>query len=61
MRNGKYEVTKAIHTFSCEDGHLRVAIGTQIIVDNGTAIAANSTRFPARLLDTVKDCLKEIN
>ena len=60
MYNGQYEVIKPIHIFSCKDGHLKISVGTRITVEGDSAIAANRTRFPERLLDSVKDCLKTI-
>lgn len=61
MKNGKYEVAETIHVFSCKDGHLKAGVGTQIIVNNGMAIAENSVRFPARLLESVRNYIKKVN
>ena len=60
MKNGKYEVTEFIHIYSEHDGQLKIAKGTHIVVNGFTAIAANSVRFPARMLDTVQHQLKRI-
>lgn len=61
MKNGIYEVTKFIHTFSCTDGHLRIPEGTRIVINRERAIIDNSIKFPSRLLNTVQDSLKRID
>lgn len=59
MKDGTYKVIKFIHVH-CENGQLKIAEGTWIEINGDRAIAANSIRFPSKMLDTVQDCLKKI-
>lgn len=60
MKDGTYKVVKFINTRTCGEGHLKIAEGTWIEVSGNSAIVANSVKFPARILNTVQDCLVKI-
>ena len=61
MKNGTYKVTKFIHVFSCNNGHLKLPEGTQVKINGYRAITDNSIRFPSEMLNTVQDSLEKIN